>query len=74
MLSREFSIAVLERHDDLAEGGPLELAYDAVIVALGWDALTDEALSLMATELVRASGLAPSAPFETTLSPSQRRH
>lgn len=73
MLSREFCIALLKEHDDLVEGGPLERAYDAVIVALGWDAFTDEALSIMATELIRISDVMPD-PNPAVHITSQRRH
>lgn len=75
MLSREFCVALLSDHDDLVEGGPLDLAYDAVVAALGWDAFTDEALSMMATELLRTSGLMPDAdPVGAILITSPRRH
>jgi hypothetical protein len=75
MLSREFCIALLSDHDDLVEGGPLDLAYDAVVAVLGWDAFTDEALSMMASEILRVSGLMPDAdPVTTILMTSPRRH
>jgi hypothetical protein len=75
MLNREFCIALLSDHDHLVEGGPLDLAYDAVVVALGWEAFTDEALSMMATEIIRLSGVMPEAdPVGNVLITSPRRH
>jgi hypothetical protein len=75
MLSRQFCIALLAEHTDEADGGPLDRAHDAVVEALGWGAFSDEALSLMATELLRLSGKsALTDPAGNILTTAQRRH
>jgi len=75
MLSRDFCIALLSEHNDEAEGGPLDQAHDAVVETLGWGAFSDEALSLMATELLRLSGKsALTDPAGGILTAPQRRH
>jgi hypothetical protein len=75
MLNREFCISLLADHNDEAEGGPLDQAHDAVVAQLGWRAFSDEALSLMATELLRLSGLnAGTDPVGNILTTAQRRH
>jgi hypothetical protein len=75
MLNREFCVALLAEHNDEAEGGPLDQAHDAVVAQLGWRAFSDEALSLMATELLRLSGMtAMTDPAGSILTTAQRRH
>jgi hypothetical protein len=75
MLSRERCIVLLAQHTDVDEGGVLDQAHDAVVERLGWRAFTDEALSLMASEVLRLSGQSiPTDPAEDALPTSRRRH
>jgi hypothetical protein len=75
MLNREFAIAVLADHCDEDEGGPTDQAHAAVVAQLGWRAFSDEALSLMATEVIRQSGLLPlTAQDEDIFTTARRRH
>jgi hypothetical protein len=74
MLPREYCIALLAAYDDFADGSPIDEAHNAIVETLGWGAFSDEALSLMATELLRLTGRAVVDPADTTLITLQRRH